>query len=185
MEKKVNKSSFAAIFSICAVMYSAYVGPGFASGTQTVSYFLNKGWIGVFVGPLVAGRLCFIFNILLFEINRIYTPKTYREAYNNIYRAKPLQLFFGTFKELQVIVVVLIALSADLYHRHFAGHHVRGAQARGYDPLLRGSIAAGPVGRGASAEGRQRTGHLHSHHLRLCGRHLPGQCLARRHGICA
>ena len=95
-------------------MYSAYVGPGFASGTQTVSYFLNKGWIGVFVGPLVAGLLCFIFNILLFEINRIYTPKTYREAYNNIYRAKPLQLFFGTFKELQVIVVVLIALSAQI-----------------------------------------------------------------------
>lgn len=109
-----KKGSFAAIFSICAVMYSAYVGPGFASGTQTVSYFLNKGWIGVIVGPLVAGVLCFIFNLLLFEINRIYTPHTYREAYNTIYRNKGLQMFFGTFKELQVIVVVLIALSAQI-----------------------------------------------------------------------
>ena len=114
MENIKKKTSFAAVFSICAVMYSAYVGPGFASGTQTVSYFLNKGWIGVIIGPLVAGILCFIFNILLFEINRIYTPHTYREAYNTIYRSKGLQLFFGTFKEIQVIVVVLIALSAQI-----------------------------------------------------------------------
>ena len=57
---------FAAIFSLSAIMYSAYVGPGFASGTQTVSYFNNKGSIGVFLGPLVAGILCFIFNLLLF-----------------------------------------------------------------------------------------------------------------------
>ena len=89
MEQK--KSKLAAIFSICAVMYSAYVGSGFASGTQTVSYFLNKGYIGVIIGPLVAGILRFVFNLLLFEINRVYTPKTYREAYNTIYRAKGLQ----------------------------------------------------------------------------------------------
>lgn len=114
MENVKKKSSFAAVFSLCAIMYSAYVGPGFASGTQTVSYFLNKGWIGVIIGPLVAGVLCFVFNLLLFEINRIYTPHTYREAYNTIYRAKGLQVFFGTFKEIQVIVVVLIALSAQI-----------------------------------------------------------------------
>ena len=112
--KNKKTSGFAAIFSICAVMYSAYVGPGFASGTQTVSYFLNKGWIGVFIGPLVAGLLCFIFNLLLFEINRIYKPDTYRQAYDTIYRNKALQTFFGTFKEIQVIVVVLIALSAQI-----------------------------------------------------------------------
>lgn len=114
MKNTTGKSRFAAIFSICAVMFSAYVGPGFASGTQTVSYFLNKGWIGVFIGPLMAGLLCFIFNLLLFEINRIYKPNTYREAYNTIYRNKALQTFFGTFKEIQVIVVVLIALSAQI-----------------------------------------------------------------------
>lgn len=95
-------------------MYSAYVGPGFASGTQTVAYFNDKGWIGVIIGPLLAGVMCFIFNLLLFEINRVYKPNSYREAYNTIYRPKGLQLFFGTFKEIQVIVVVLIALSAQI-----------------------------------------------------------------------
>ena len=113
MNKSFSKK-FAAIFSLSAFMYSAYVGPGFASGTQTVSYFNNKGAIGIFIGPIVAGILCFIFNLLLFEINRIYKPNSYREAYNTIYRPKGLQLFFGTFKEIQVIVVVLIALSAQI-----------------------------------------------------------------------
>lgn len=114
MKALTKKSNFAAIFSICAVMYSAYVGPGFASGTQTVAYFNDKGWIGVIIGPLLAGVLCFIFNLLLFEINRVYKPTSYREAYNTIYRPKGLQLFFGTFKEIQVIVVVLIALAAQI-----------------------------------------------------------------------
>lgn len=114
MSKKASKSNLWAVLSICGVMYSAYVGPGFASGTQTVSYFLTKGWIGVILGPLVAGILCFAFNYLLFEVNRIYKPNTYREAYNIIYRPKWLQMFFGTFKELQVIVVILIALSAQI-----------------------------------------------------------------------
>ncbi len=109
-----KKSNFMSIFSICAVMFSAYVGPGFASGTQTVSYFNNKGWVGVFVGPAIAMLMCFVFNLLLFEINRIYKPDTYREAYNTIYRSKGLQLFFGTFKEIQVVVVILIALSAQI-----------------------------------------------------------------------
>lgn len=113
-ETTQGRSSLAAIFSISAVMFSAYVGPGFASGTQTVSYFLTKGWVGVILGPLVAGLLCFIFNVLLFEINRVYKPRTYREAYNIIYRPKALQLFFGTFKEIQVVVVILIALSAQI-----------------------------------------------------------------------
>ncbi len=112
--KTKSSSKFAAIFSLSAIMYSAYVGPGFASGTQTVSYFNNKGFIGVFIGPAVAGILCFVFNLLLFEVNRIYKPNSYREAYNTIYRPKGLQLFFGTFKEIQVIVVVLIALSAQI-----------------------------------------------------------------------
>ena len=114
MKTAKKKSNIMAILSICGVMFSAYVGPGFASGTQTVSYFLTKGWIGVWIGPVVASVLCLIFNLLLFEINRIYRPKTYREAYNTIYRPKGLQLFFGTFKEIQVVVVILIALSAQI-----------------------------------------------------------------------
>ena len=43
--KNTNKNKLTAIFSLSSIMFSAYVGPGFASGTQTVSYFNNKGWV--------------------------------------------------------------------------------------------------------------------------------------------
>lgn len=134
MDHTKNKTNLMAILSICGVMFSAYVGPGFASGTQTVSYFLTKGWIGVFIGPIVAGILCLVFNLLLFEINRIYKPKTYREAYNTIYRPKWLQMFFGTFKEIQVVVVILIALSAQISTSAILLNQVFGL------PILVGSV---------------------------------------------
>lgn len=109
-----KKSKLASLLSITGVMFGAYVGPGFASGTQTVNYFLNKGTIGVFIGPAIAMVLCFIFTFLLFTINRIYAPRSYREAYGNIYRSKNLNRFFVNFKELQVIAVVFISLAAQI-----------------------------------------------------------------------
>lgn len=112
--EKTRRTPITKVLSIIFVMFAAYVGPGFASGAQTVSYFLNKGWIGVFIGPAIVGILCFAFTFLLFEINRIYKPNTSREAYDIIYQKKGLRLFFGNFKEVQVIVVILIALSADV-----------------------------------------------------------------------
>ncbi|WP_125588170.1 hypothetical protein [Companilactobacillus jidongensis] len=114
MDSKSKRMHLFSIVSLSAVMFGAYSGPGFASGAQTVSYFLNKGPIGVFTGPLITGLLCFIFCMLLFEINRIYQPNNYREAYNQIYQGKHLQWFFGNIKELQVIVVVIISLALQI-----------------------------------------------------------------------
>lgn len=115
---KTHRSNFAAIFSLCAVMFSAYVGPGFASGTQTVTYFNNKGWIGVFLGLAIAGLLCFIFNLLLFEINRIYKPKTYREAYNTIYRQTIAVVLWNLQRDPSHRCGADCLISPDLYHGH-------------------------------------------------------------------
>ncbi|APX71716.1 hypothetical protein M5C72_00795 [Companilactobacillus allii] len=114
MDTKNKRIHLFSIFSLSAVMFGAYSGPGFASGAQTVSYFLNKGPIGVFIGPLITGLLSFVFCLLLFEINRVYQPNNYREAYNQIYQGKHLQWFFGNIKELQVIVVVIISLALQI-----------------------------------------------------------------------
>ena len=72
--KKSGFASMLASASLGAVMFSSYVGPGFASGTQTVQYFLTKGWIGVFLGLIVCGALALIVNLMTFEFNRVYRP---------------------------------------------------------------------------------------------------------------
>lgn len=102
------------LLSIILVMFASYTGPGFASGTQTVSYFLSKGWIGIFIGPLVVGLLCFTFTYLLFEINRRYVPNNSKEAYGYIYPHAGWRKFFGNFKDVQVVVLILLALSANI-----------------------------------------------------------------------
>ena len=57
MDDKINWYS---ALSLSALMFCSYSGPGFASGTQTMSYFMTKGYIGVFIGPILCGLIVFI-----------------------------------------------------------------------------------------------------------------------------
>lgn len=107
-------ASFLGPMSLGAVMFSTYVGPGYASGTQTVSYFLTKGWVGVFWGLLAVGALALVFNLLIFEIFRIYQPKHFREAYDQIYRNKILNFVICNLKDIITILTVIISVSAQV-----------------------------------------------------------------------
>lgn len=116
MENVKKKSGLAAIISgpltLAALMFSVYVGPGFASGTQTVSYFLTKGWIGVFVGPIVVGIITFIWCWMTFEFNRIYRPKDYRQQSDMIYKNKFLRHALGIFTDILGILQIIMVTAA-------------------------------------------------------------------------
>ena len=58
--KQISKVNVVGALSIAALMFSSYVGPGFAAGTQTVAYYLKAGSAGVIWGPLLVGILTFI-----------------------------------------------------------------------------------------------------------------------------
>ena len=45
--KQISKVNVVGALSIAALMFSSYVGPGFAAGTQTVAYYLKAGSAGV------------------------------------------------------------------------------------------------------------------------------------------
>jgi uncharacterized membrane protein YkvI len=98
--------------ALAALMFSVYVGPGFASGTLTVAYLLNKGSIGVFIGPIVLGVLVFFWCLLAFEFCRVYRPANYRENSNMLYRNPILRQILGLYADLVNIlgVVLLIAV---------------------------------------------------------------------------
>lgn len=100
--------------SISALMFSTYVGPGFASGTQTVSFFLTKGWVGVFWGPVVVGLVSLAINLAMFELNRVYKPENYRQAYNSIYRGKASRLILSNFKDITSIMAVIVSVSTQI-----------------------------------------------------------------------
>lgn len=112
-----KKSGFAAMLgpiSLGAVMFSSYVGPGFASGTQTVQYFLTKGWIGVFIGVLVCGLLSFVVEVVGAEWLRVYRPRHYRESSDLMYRNKIVRVVIGTFTDLTAFLTPIMSVAAQI-----------------------------------------------------------------------
>jgi uncharacterized membrane protein YkvI len=115
-----SKGAFTWLFSgplaLAALMFSTYAGPGYASGTQTVAFFLTKGWIGVFLGPLALGLVTFVWCAATFEFNRIYRPKNYREQSDMIYPHPTARRFMGIYTDFlalfQIVVVVAAMVSA-------------------------------------------------------------------------
>lgn len=107
-----NKINWAGSLGLAALMFSTYIGPGYASGTQTVSFYLTKGWIGVWVAPLILGVLSFIWCLIVFEFNRVYRPKDYREQSDMIYKNPVLKQLLGIFKEIIAILQVFVVVSA-------------------------------------------------------------------------
>lgn len=93
--KQISKVNVVGALSIAALMFSSYVGPGFAAGTQTVAYYLKAGSAGVIWGPLLVGILTFVWCWLTFEFNRIYKPKDYREQSDMIYKNPAVRQVLG------------------------------------------------------------------------------------------
>ena len=73
--KKTEKFGMFGSLGLAALMFSTYIGPGYASGTQTVSFYLTKGSMGVFLAPVVLGIITFFWCWLTFEFNRVYRPR--------------------------------------------------------------------------------------------------------------
>ncbi len=103
---------FSGPMALAALMFSTYVGPGFASGTQTTSYFMNKGWIGVFLAPAVVGLLTFLWCFLVNEFDRIYRPRNFREQSDMIYKNPVVREILGIFTDVVGIFQILLVCSA-------------------------------------------------------------------------
>lgn len=111
MNSKVKKGGIIGALSMGALMFSSYVGPGFAAGTQTVAYFLTKGWVGVIIAPLACALLTFIWCALTFEFNRVYKPKDFREQSDMIYHNPITRQALGIFKDIFSVIQILLVVS--------------------------------------------------------------------------
>lgn len=116
MTSKKSKNGLAHLMTgpvgLGALMFATYVGPGFASGTQTTSYMLTKGWIGVFLGPTVVGILAFVWCCLVNEFNRLYRPKNYREQSDMIYHNPVMRTAMGVFVDIVGVLQILLVTAS-------------------------------------------------------------------------
>lgn len=107
-----NKINWYSALSLSALMFCSYSGPGFASGTQTMSYFMTKGYIGIFIGPLLCGLIVFTWCSLFFEFNRIYKPKDFREQSDMMYGDNKFRVIMGTLLDVFTFFDIFLVMSA-------------------------------------------------------------------------
>lgn len=70
MEKNSNKVSWAVIFGVISVWFGAHAGGGFASGAQTMNFFVQYGWPAVFTPVLSMLILAFVYRIIIIMCNQ-------------------------------------------------------------------------------------------------------------------
>ena len=114
--KGVTKSSIGkALYqslALACVMFSGYVGPGFSAGTQTVQYYLTRGWIGVFIGPIIVSILTFISTYINFEFSRRYRPQNFIVSSNSSWRSPVLRRALAIFKDVMFILSTFVGMAA-------------------------------------------------------------------------
>ncbi|MDR0886934.1 MAG: hypothetical protein LBN22_11415 [Clostridiales Family XIII bacterium] len=114
-------------FTIAAVWYGIYIGPGFAGGAQLVSFFVGQSWLGVFIGPIVTISIAAIFCYFILEYARIFQLYTFREFYDGVYGK--YKVVFANIKDFSAILacITISALSfatggrliSELFHIPF------------------------------------------------------------------
>ena len=85
--KKKKTNSWAAIFGLGCIWFGTHVGGGFASGTQTVSFFAAWGWMAVFL-PVLSMLLCYAIFVTVVEAGENYKLKHGMMFWIMLYREK-------------------------------------------------------------------------------------------------
>lgn len=110
-KSSIGKSLYTSLALAC-VMFSGYVGPGFSAGTQTVQYYLTRGWIGVFIGPVIVSVLTFVSTYINFEFCRRYRPANFIVSSNIQWRSPALRRVLAVFKDVMFILSTFVGMAA-------------------------------------------------------------------------
>lgn len=113
MENKApKKSGFLAMFSVAAVWFGTHVGGGFATGNQTVQYFVNYGFTTLFMPALIIILLgwCYYNGAVMAKNHKAFR---YDELAKHLYAPFSLagKIFFDVAFFILVVVGAGIAIA--------------------------------------------------------------------------
>lgn len=111
MNEKNNKVSWIDIFGVASVCFGIHVGGGFATGNQTVNFFVSYGWTTVFF-PIIAMVLL---NLVFRECLRtalIHNTPNYRAWSNAAFR--PAEKIMSNIYEVCYLMLVTLGVSSSI-----------------------------------------------------------------------
>ena len=106
-----EKVSWGTILSVSSVAFGIHVGGGFATGNQTVTYFVKYGWWAAvlpFVAMLIL-NLVFRSALINAQINK---SGNYRQWADGAFA--PFSMVFGTIFEICFVIITLIAVATSI-----------------------------------------------------------------------
>jgi len=109
--KENKKVSWGTIISTSCVAFGIHVGGGFATGNQTVNFFVKYGWVAVLM-PVVAMvilNLVFHNGLINAQLNSV---SNYREWSDAVFY--PLNKLFSNIYEVCYIIILTLAISASI-----------------------------------------------------------------------
>lgn len=69
MENK-EKVTWGTIFGVASVWFGAHAGGGFASGNQTMNFFVQYGWPAIFTPIIAMVVLAFVYRVIIIMCNQ-------------------------------------------------------------------------------------------------------------------
>ncbi len=84
MDNQKSHVSWGVIFGVVSVWFGAHAGGGFASGSQTMNFFVKYGWPAVFTPVLAMAILALVYRVIITMCNQ-YGVSNYSDWSHKLY----------------------------------------------------------------------------------------------------
>ena len=111
LDPSSSKVNWKGVFGVASVWFGAHVGGGFATGNQTMNFFVKEGWYTLWMPILIIGIIALVYRETML-MARNYNAYDYRTLSKKLYEPydKVLSLVF----EVCYIIIVLLATGGSI-----------------------------------------------------------------------
>lgn len=110
-DKSSNIVSTKTIFGVAAVWFGAHAGGGFATGNQTMNFFVQKGWYSLILPILSMALIALVYreSMIFAKNNKTFE---YRSWSKKLYA--PYDKVLAVFFEVGYLIIVLLGTGASI-----------------------------------------------------------------------
>ncbi|MDU6250187.1 MAG: hypothetical protein E6612_14885 [Paeniclostridium sordellii] len=106
-----SKPNVKGIFGVASVWFAAHVGGGFATGNQTMNFFVKEGWYTFWIPILIMGIIALVYRETMI-MSRNHQAFDYRTLSKKLY--EPYDKILSIVFEICYIIIVLLATGGSI-----------------------------------------------------------------------
>jgi uncharacterized membrane protein YkvI len=111
LDPSSSKVNWKGVFGVASVWFGAHVGGGFATGNQTMNFFVKEGWYTLWMPILIIGIIALVYRETML-MARNYNAYDYRTLSKKLY--EPYDKVLSIVFEICYIIIVLLATGGSI-----------------------------------------------------------------------